>query len=74
MQRNASEEDFQVNLHSDIKIKKKKPFSVTEHIPAMHAIQVDTDYFGRWIVTIIDLDSNEITKLYETGNMGNWNP
>jgi hypothetical protein len=65
------EEDFPVNRDDGLKIKKVKPFSEEEDIPAMHAIQVGTDYFERWVVTIIDLDTNEITKLYELGSGGN---
>jgi hypothetical protein len=65
------EEDFPVNQNDGIKMKKVKPFSGEEDIPAMHALQVGTDYFGRWVVTITDLDTNEIAKLYEPGSGGN---
>ena len=71
MEHTASEEDFRVNQDGDLKVKNTKPFSVEEDILAMHAVQVGIDYFGRWVVTIIDLDTNEITKLYELGGGGN---
>jgi hypothetical protein len=67
MKRKASEEDFPVDQGDGLKTKKVNPFSAKEDIVAMHAIQVGADYFGRWVVTIIDLDKNEITKLYEPG-------
>ena len=71
MEDKASEEDFPVNQDDGLKVKKEKPFSMEEDILAMHAVQVGTDYFGRWVVTITDLDTNEITKLYELGSGGN---
>ena len=58
-------------MDDSLKIKGVKPFSVEGDILAMHAVQVGTDYFGRWVVTIIDLDTDEITKLYEPGSGGN---
>jgi len=70
MQHEASEEDLPVNQDDGIKIKKGNPFSVEGDIPAIHTFEVGTDYFGRWVATIIDLDTNETTKLYEPGSGG----
>lgn len=71
MKRKASEEDFPANQDDDLKIKKVNPFSAEGDIMGMHVVQVSTDYFGRWVVTIVDLDTNEITKLYELDRGGN---
>lgn len=71
MHHKTSEEDFTVIQDDGLKVKKAKPFSVDEDILTMHVFQVGTDYFGRWVGTIIDLDTNEMIKLYEPSSGGN---
>ncbi len=71
MQDDSSEEEFPVDQDDHLKVKNAGAFSADEDILAMHAVQVGTDYFGRWVVTITDLDTIEITKLYEAGDGGN---
>jgi hypothetical protein len=65
------DDDFRNNRDGGLKVKQEKPFS-EEDIPEVHMIEVGTDYFGRWVVTIADLDTGEVTKLYERPSGGKY--